>query len=352
MAGVKVSELGEFGLIQRLASVLGNGAAPDLVIGIGDDCAVWRAGREYLLGTTDTLVEGVHFIPGTAPWAALGWKALAVNVSDIAAMGGEPLFALVTLALPPSIEVSHIDSLYEGLSECAVEYGVAIAGGDVVQASEVSVTVALVGRTQMREGAPLLMRRDAARVGDVVAVTGTLGDSAAGLRRLLQGAGAEDHLVRHHTRPRPPLALAQEAARLGVRCAIDVSDGLLQDIGHICEMAEVGADIRSADIPISDSTRAAYPDDALSLASGGGEDYQVALVGTSGLIQAMSDLRPGELSTIGRITEGPPGEARLLDRTGAEVKMPERGWDHLRPGGRPYGRPGGRPYGRGGPGRP
>jgi len=302
------------------------------VVAIGDDCAVWRAGSEYLLATTDTLVEGVHFIRDAVPWVDVGWKALAVNVSDIAAMGGEPMFALVTLALPRESEVGHIDSLYAGLRECAEEYGVTIAGGDVVRAGEMSVTVALVGRAQMRDGAPLLMRRDAARVGDVVAVTGTLGDSAAGLRRLREGVSSDDKLAASHTRPRPPLAVAQEATRLGVRCAIDVSDGLLQDIEHICEMSKVGADLRSGDVPISEAVRAGYPDDALALACGGGEDYQVALVGTSGVIQAVSDLRPGELTTIGRVTEGPSGKVRLLDRTGAEVAMPPAGWDHLRGG--------------------
>jgi thiamine-monophosphate kinase len=287
-------------------------------------------GPEYLLATTDTLVEGVHFIRDVVRWADVGWKALAVNVSDIAAMGGEPLFALVTLAVPQETEVSDIDSLYEGLRECATEHGVVIAGGDVVRATEVSVTVALIGRAQMREGAPLLMRRDAAKVGDVIAVTGDLGASAAGLRRLREGASADEALVANHTRPRPPLAVAQEAARLGVRCAIDVSDGLLQDIGHVCEMSKVGAAIRAGDVPVSDALLAAYPDDALPMACSGGEDYELVLVATSGVIQAMSDLRPGEMTTIGRITDGPPGQVRVSDRTGAEITIPEAGWDHLR----------------------
>jgi len=329
---VKVSELGEFGLIQRLGRILGVESSPNLLVGVGDDCAVWRTGSEYLLATTDTLVEGVHFIRDAVPWADVGWKAMAVNVSDIAAMGGEPTLALVTLALPQETEVSDIDSLYEGLRECASEHGVIIAGGDVVRATEMSVTVALVGRAQMREGAPLLMRRDAAKVGDIVAVTGTLGDSAAGLIKLREGASVDDTLVSRHARPLPPLAIAQEAARLGVRCAIDVSDGLLQDIAHICEMSKVGAAIRAGDVPLSEALLAAYADDALALACNGGEDYQVVLVATAGVIQAMSDLRPGEVTTIGRITAGPAGQVRVLDRTGADITISAAGWDHLRGG--------------------
>ena len=195
------------------------------------------SGEQVLLATTDTLVEGVHFLPEFAPWADVGWKALAVNVSDIAAMGGEPLFALVTLALPPESEVAFAEELYGGLMECAREYGVTVAGGDIVRAPQVSVTIALIGRAQMREGEPLLMRRDGAKAGDVIAVTGTLGDSAAGLWRLRKGATEEDALVRAHLRPLPRLAEAQEAARAGIVCAIDVSDGLMQDLGHICEMS-------------------------------------------------------------------------------------------------------------------
>jgi thiamine-monophosphate kinase len=325
---VRVSELGEFGLIDRLQSLLGADGSPDLIIGIGDDCAVWRTGSEYLLATTDTLVEGVHFIADQAPWEDIGWKALAVNISDIAAMGGVPMFALITLALPADTDVSDTDAMYAGLSDCATEYSVTIAGGDIVRADEFSITVAVMGRAQMRDGAPLLMRRDAARVGDVVAVTGTLGGSAAGLRRLKDGAAAKDPMIQRHLRPRPPLAAAQDAATLWVRCAIDVSDGLLKDIGHICERSGVGADIRAGDVPISDDVRQAYPEEALAYACGGGEDYEVVLVGTSGVIQAMADLRPGEIATIGRITEAPPGRVRLLDTTGAELEM-ATGWDHL-----------------------
>src|SRR3990172_5808694 len=141
---VKVSDLGEFGLIQRLAAAVGAQPPESLIVGIGDDAAAWRAGDSVLLATTDTLVEGVHFLPNLAPWRDLGWKALAVNVSDIAAMGGQPLFALVTLALPPETDVADIDDLYAGLNDCAAEYAVTIAGGDVVRAPQFAITVALL----------------------------------------------------------------------------------------------------------------------------------------------------------------------------------------------------------------
>src|SRR3972149_1913022 len=130
---VDVSDIGEFGLIERLAKAVGASKPEGLIVGIGDDAAAWRVNGAVMLATTDTLVEGVHFLPGRTPWADLGWKALAVNVSDIAAMGGEPQYALVTLGLPPETPVQGVDELYEGLRECAREYGVAVAGGDVVR---------------------------------------------------------------------------------------------------------------------------------------------------------------------------------------------------------------------------
>jgi len=324
-----VAEIGEFGLIERLASVVGAGAPADLIVGIGDDAAAWRVGDQILLATTDTLVEEVHFLPEFSPWAEVGWKVLAVNVSDIAAMGGEPLFALVTLALPLESEISFADELYEGLMDCAREYGVTVAGGDIVRAPQISVTIALIGRAQMREGEPLLMRRDGARAGDVIAVTGTLGDSAAGLWRMRKGATGEDALVRAHLRPLPRLAEAQEAARAGVECAIDVSDGLLQDLGHVCEMSGLGAEIREESLPLSDDLRSAYPEDAVALACSGGEDYELIITSDEDTVERVGEEISAALTVIGRITDSTEHRPRLLDRAGNELPVAVHGWDHL-----------------------
>jgi thiamine-monophosphate kinase len=328
---VKVSDLGEFGLIERLTGVLPAEGSPDLIVGIGDDAAVWRAGSEYVIATTDTMVEGVHFVPGQAPWADVGWKALAANVSDIAAMGGTPLFALVTLALPPEMPVDDVEVLYAGLAECAREYGVTVAGGDVVRAPQVSITVALVGRAERRDDEPLLLRRDAARPGHVIAVTGTLGDPAAGLRRLQEGASADEPLARRHLWPRPPLAAGRAAASSGVACGIDVSDGLLQDVAHVCEQSGVGAIIRAADIPLSEDLLAAYPDDALRLACTGGEDYELVLIADREILDAISPMIGlAQLTVIGEIVDDPEHRVRLLDGDGKEITFEHGGWDAFR----------------------
>jgi len=328
-----VADLGEFGLIERLASVLGAEPPLDLIVGIGDDAAAWRAGDQVMLATTDTLAEGVHFLPEFSPWADVGWKALAVNVSDIAAMGGaHQLFALVTLALPLESEVSFAEELYGGLMECAREYSVTVAGGDIVRAPQVSLTIALIGRALMRDGEPLLMRRDGAKAGDVIAVTGTLGDSTAGLWRLRKGATEEDALVRAHLRPLPRLAEAQEAARVGIVCAIDVSDGLLQDLGHICERSGLGAEVREASLPLSDDLRAAYPEDAVVLACSGGEDYELLITGDEGTVQRVGEEISAALTVIGRMVDSTEHRPRLLDRDGREVRVAVHGWDHLHAG--------------------
>jgi len=326
---VNVSDIGEFGLIERLANAGGASQPADLIVSIGDDAAAWRVDDAVELATTDTLVEGVHFLPGRTPWADLGWKALAVNVSDIAAMGGLPQYALVTLALPPQTPVDSVDALYEGLRECGREYGVAVAGGDVVRAPQVVISVTLLGRAELDAGGqPLLMRRDGARAGYVVAVTGTLGESAAGLRRLIEGASPDDPLARAHLRPRPPLATARRAAGLGVSCAIDVSDGLLQDLGHVCEMSGLGAVVRAAAVPLSDELRAAYPDDALALACAGGEDYELLFVAPAETLAALGP----EITVIGEmIVEDAERRPRLVDESGEEIRLPAAGWDHLRP---------------------
>jgi thiamine-monophosphate kinase len=327
---VKLSDIGEFALIERLAPLVRNANADEVIVGIGDDAAVWRSGDDFLIATTDTMVEGVHFLPGT-PWEDVGWKAIAVNISDIAAMGGWPRYALVTLCMPPEMDVQAIEQLYEGLGMYAKMCAIRVVGGDIVRAPQASITVAVIGRAEAPDGVPLLLRRDAAQVGDAIAVTGTLGDSAAGLRRLREGAPPTDELAKRHLRPSARLAEGGLAVEVGLRCGIDVSDGLLQDVGHICERSKVGAVIRSADIPINDDLRAAYPDDALRLAATGGEDYELVVVGPQEKIaETNKTLGDAPLSVIGEIVKDGHREVRLLDDAGKEIRFEKTGWDAFR----------------------
>ncbi len=327
---MKVSETGEFGLIERLAAKVAQPAGGDVIVGIGDDAAVWRSGDRVVVATTDTLVEGVHFLPDLAPWRDVGWKSLAVNVSDIAAMGGRPTFALVTLALPSSSCVSALEELYEGLGQCAEAYGVIVVGGDIVSAPQLSITVALLGEAVMDGGEPLLLRRDAAGEGDAIAVTGKLGGSAGGLRALKAGAPAEGPLVRAHLHPEPPLDAAPAAIEAGLRCAIHVSDGLLQDLGHVCKMSGVSAVVRADDLPVNRDLREAYPDDALRLAAAGGEDYELVLVGARGRIDRVAKTAAVPLTVIGEIVARGEPSVSLVDERDQAISLSDGGWDHLR----------------------
>jgi len=176
----------------------------------------------------------------------------------------------------------------------------------------------------------LLLLRAGARPGDVIAVSGALGASAAGLRRLREGAPATDPLVRAHARPSPPLMLGQVAVREGLRCGIDVSDGLLQDIGHVCEMSHLGVAIQADVVPVAAQLRAAYPDDALRLACTGGEDYELMLVGGREQIERVRASSEAPVTIIGEMVEDGERRARLLDADGNEIDFGSPGWDHLR----------------------
>jgi thiamine-monophosphate kinase len=340
---MKVSDLGEFGLIERLEELLaaqGEAAFSErLVVGIGDDAAVWRADGHAIVATTDTLVAGVHFLPERTSWRDTGWKALAVNVSDIAAMGATPEFALVTLGLPADSDIEAVDDIYRGLAEAGDEYGVVIAGGDIVRSPGLFVSVALCGRPSAEgeldaSGEPAVLRRSAAVAGDLVAVTGTLGGAAGGLRLLRDGdAGSEAAraLTERQSRPQARLAAGQAALAAGVRCAIDVSDGLLQDLQHICQMSRTGAVVWRDKLPVDPALAGLFDaDEALALAASGGEDYELLITGAREQIEAVASRIDVPITVIGEVVIDPSFAAKLLDEGGKEIKLKIAGWDHLK----------------------
>lgn len=343
--GQTVSNIGEFALIARLQEALGDqaeaaaklGAGSRLLLGIGDDAAVWLGATPATIATTDTLVEGVHFLPGV-PWSDLGWKSLAINVSDVAALGGAPEYALITLALPGGFLVRDVLDFYRGLAEAGRRFGVVAAGGDIVRAPQFIVTVALSGRPALSDdGMPLLLRRDAARAGDAIAVSGHPGDSAAGLR-LLTGTvdcppDAAQHLRRAHLRPEPPVELGRAAVAAGLRCAIDVSDGLAQDLGHVCQMSDLGAVVHADRLPISEHLQRAFPDEAFALAAGGGEDYQLLVTGPAETLEGLGRRVGVPLAVIGEMVADGPRHPRFIDAQGQEIALKVAGWDHFAAGG-------------------
>jgi thiamine-monophosphate kinase len=330
-----LAELGERGLIARLRHRLPTPDA-DVLVGIGDDAAAIRWGEGTLLLTTDTLLEGVHFRRSTATLRDIGAKAIAVNVSDIAAMGGEPRYALLALALPPSLGVTDVDELYAGIQDMASRHGVTVVGGDTCAApGGVVLSVTLVGRVI---GAPL--RRSGARPGDAILVTGTLGASAAGLALLERGPGGlapavVDAVVRPHRVPTPRVAESALIRASGWATAmIDLSDGLATDLGHIATESGVGARVDVDALPVSEATRAAASAlgaDPLGWALSGGEDYELLFTATAeratDLARQVADATSTPVHRIGEVR--PPGEGvRFLDRRG-QPRPVTPGFDHF-----------------------
>jgi len=327
---MKVGELGEFGLIELIADTVGKASRRDLILGIGDDTAAWHTDGSVQLGTTDILIQNVHFTLDIATWRELGWKALAVNISDIAAMGGMPSFAMVSLGLPPETDVDNVVELYRGMKEIASKFDVDIVGGNISRAPVVIIDVSLIGKAS--SGA--LLTRSAAAPGDQIAVTGYLGLSAAGLQMLKSGRKLNSKTTAFfreaHLRPRPRVAEGQILVQHGVRAAIDLSDGLLSDLTHICKASRVGAKVWIDKLPIHALLKSAFQKESLRLALSGGEDYELLFTARSEVIAKLKDVMSSPVMVIGEIVSDAPGQITLLDEQGKAVKWDEGGWDHFK----------------------
>ena len=340
-----IGDLGEFGLIDRLTRRLvertADGDLPELLVDVGDDAAVYPTPSRLEIATTDTLVDGIHFRSAGLDWRALGWKALAVNISDVAAMGGRPTYALVTLGLPKETPVEWLIDLYEGLADIALDYRVRIAGGDIVGSPVLFVTVSLAGApvfpSQPVVTQPPLpvLQRSRARPGDLVGVTGRLGAAAAGVLALAEPDQFDPadaaHFAHAQLRPRPRVVEGQELLRRGVRTALDVSDGLVGDLGHICEQSQVSARVRVDDVPVDERVQATFGNRAIDLALYGGEDYELLFTARPEIMDRVAVWPLTPVRVIGEITAGPP-DVWLIDERGEARQPDRRAWDHLMQG--------------------
>lgn len=331
-----VRELGEFALLARLQQRLQPTDALPVVRGIGDDCAVLRpADGHDLLVTTDTQEEGVHFRRDWSTPEDIGWRCLAVNVSDIAAMGGVPLGAVVALSLPETLAVAFVEAMYDGLSAIAEAYDCPIIGGNISKSTErLSVTITVLGAAP-RDGA---VYRASARTGDDIWVTGDLGAAKAGLEALIHPQAVAglptDAVLARYRRPRPRFREAQFLRQHGARSLIDLSDGLSSDLAHICEASGVGARLHADRIPISDETRTvadALGLDALTFALHGGEDFELCLTTppdtAEALEQGFRNRFDCRLTRIGSIQAG--AGVTLCHSDGGEVPLIAGGYDHF-----------------------
>ncbi len=304
-------------LIERVARKLPSRFGGGLRLGIGDDAAVIRPrkGTEWVL-TTDAFLENVHFLPQVHPPEVVGYKALARATSDLAAMGARPRYFLLSLALPPSWTGKWFDRFLEGMSRAARTFGLVLAGGDTTRNPLVAINLTVIG--EVAPGRAVL--RSGARPGDLICVSGKLGEAELGLRILQRGWGKRTwkRLLRKHFYPEPRLALGEWLAENRMATAmIDTSDGLSTDLAHLCEASGVGARVWANRIP-----QVAVPSDMqklglepLRLALDGGEDYELVVRGVP-------------ITIIGEITR--ERHILLMDDAGRTRALPAQGWDPFR----------------------
>ena len=330
---MKLKDIGEFGFIERIRK----GCLirdKSVIRGIGDDCCVFSTSGEIAtLLTTDMLVEKIHFLLGTISPYQLGRKSLAVNMSDIAAMGGTPREAVISIAVPDTVDLAFLDDFYEGMKSIAEEFEVNLLGGDTTSSPEhLVVNVALVGEARVDE----ILYRSGAEVGDVIFLTGPVGSSAAGLDILLKKREVdEEDLVEAHHDPYPHVKEGRIIASMKVaNSLIDVSDGVAADLNHICTESKLGAVIEEEMIPTTEAFRAyckRFNEDANHLSLHVGEDY--VLLGTVPA-QAEADLREAlrsqdcEFYPIGRTVSD--AGLKLQVRDGSIKVIGASGWDHFK----------------------
>lgn len=309
-----VAEIGEFGLIELLAAQFGSPTQSAVSVGIGDDSAVIASTGEQVVACLDVLTQGVHFRLDWSSANDIGHKAAAANLADIFAMGATPTALLVGLAIPSDTKVAWVLELAGGLRDEAQRVGVQVVGGDVVRGDAVTISVTALGTLENRQ--PIL--RSGAKPGDVVALAGQLGYSAAGLLMLSRGFRSPRVLVNAHRIPTPPYELAALATK--ATAMIDVSDGLVADLGHIARASQVAINIDTAQLDTAgplDEMAGVFRVDPLQWVLTGGEDH--AFVAT---FSQLSDV-PADWRVIGEVTQGE--SAVLVNGHPSEVE----GWHHF-----------------------
>lgn len=332
---MKLKDLGEFKLLQSLPALVKKTTTKNVIVNIGDDAAVVKATAGYLVLTCDCLVEHVHFKLDTITPEDLGYKSLAVNVSDIAAMAAKPQYALISLALPADLEVSFFDRFYQGLNEAACKYGVDLIGGDLSSAKELVINVTAVGFCEHEKQ---IKTRLQACVGDYVLVTGQLGAAAAGLQLLLNPemspkVAQADSLIKAHVRPEARVKEALFLAAHGCQAMEDISDGLARDLTNICLASGVGCLVEAEKLPLAPGVTevakfTGMP--ATAFALNGGEDYELVFtVQPDYLATLLAEAEKAhiKITVVGRIKEADFG-CQLLTKEGS-IHPLKGGYNHF-----------------------
>jgi thiamine-monophosphate kinase len=311
--------MGEFELIRRYFFPLSSaGRHPDVLLGPGDDCAIQRVGQNRdLVFSVDALVEGVHFPKDYSP-RKLGWRSLAVAASDLAAMGADPVCFTLAITLPEA-RADWLESFSAGLAEASRQFGLNLAGGDTTSGP---LTVTLQVHGTVPEGEAIL--RSGAKPGDLICVSGTLGNAAAALAYLEidSPTPAQSAILAHYHTPQPRLALGM-ALRGHASAAVDISDGLSADLGHLLEASGVSGEIDIHRLPLSDDLKA-LREDAIDLALYGGDDYELCLTLSEAALDGLPGVIRDQITVIGRIREG---AGLFFD--GQKTADQRQGYDHF-----------------------
>jgi thiamine-monophosphate kinase len=337
----RVGDIGEFGLIRRIGDLVNKEGirSERVTVGIGDDtaCFVPRPGYELLV-TCDCVVEGRHYLPGKISPLDLGRRAMGLNISDIGAMGGKPLYAVISLGLKADIPVHDIEEIYRGFLLELNPFGASIIGGNLTKSGDgIFIDITLIGEVEQGKG----VRRSGASPGDAILVTGYPGQAAAGLQLLLQRSDdstiLEHPLVKIYNTPSHRARVGEAIAKSSRATAmIDTSDGFLGDLGHICEESEVGAELFKEKLPVSDDLRKAALElhqDPYDLFLGDSDDYELVITcrpqEVAVLRSVISQCGSVLLTEVGRLTEE-AGKITLLLPDGERCPVKRSGWDHFR----------------------
>ena len=306
-------------LIEKLRRMASSSSHPAIMRGIGDDCAILRAPeRSELLVGTDLCIEDVHFRRAWHPPESVGHRCLARGLSDIAAMGGEPIACFLSLGLPAGLPQRWVDGFLSGFVALARKSGAELSGGDISGAPVITADVVVIGHTARGEA----LVRGSARPGDLIYVTGRLGHSAAVLHRLFAGKGVRCSRSDRHFFPEPRLAVGGRLRRRKLaRAMIDLSDGLSVDLAHICEESRVGAEIEAQAVPIATGA-------TLEQALHGGDDYELLFTAAAD-VRMPRRLEETEITRIGRIVRSSKPRITLLDHGGRPSLLKPAGWQHF-----------------------
>ena len=339
-----LADIGEFGLIHRIHKLLKKEGVktPGVTLGIGDDTASIRPRPGYeLLVTCDCLVDGQHFLSDRITPLDLGRRAMVVNISDIGAMGGKPLYALVSLGLKKDMPVEDVENMYRGFAMELNPFGASIIGGNITLTRDaIFIDITLLGEAEQGK----LMLRSTAKAGDAILVTGYPGEAAAGLQFLLRSQSRKDirehPLVRIYNTPSHRAREGQAIARSGYATAmIDTSDGFLGDLGHICQNSSAGAVLIQEELPISDNLRQAALElklDPYELFLQDSDDYELIITShpknVAKICTAVASVSDVPVTEVGKISDS-VGDIQLILPDGTRRQITPAGWDHFAKGG-------------------